>query len=105
MADYLGKKIKFNIEDNDLQKIRFNKVYGESQQATRSGKNLFDKDNANIINTYIAGSGNGVLPSESKDSKKPVSQSTSLENKIRKQNFDLCIASGKSRSYCYYLYY
>ena len=53
MADYLGKKIKFNIEDNDLQKIRFNKAYGESQQATRSGKNLFDKDNANIINTYI----------------------------------------------------
>lgn len=64
MVDYLGKKIKFNIEDNDLQKIRFNKVYGESQQATRSGKNLFDKDNANIINTYIAGSGNGVLPSD-----------------------------------------
>lgn len=64
MADYLGKKIKFNIEDNDLQKIRFNKVHGESQQATRSGKNLFDKDNANIINTYIAGSGNGVLPSD-----------------------------------------
>lgn len=64
MADYLGKKIKFNIEDNDLQKKRFNKAYGESQQATRSGKNLFDKDNANIINTYIAGSGNGVLPSD-----------------------------------------
>lgn len=64
MANYLGKKIKFNIEDNDLQKIRFNKAYGESQQATRSGKNLFDKDNANIINTYIAGSGNGVLPSD-----------------------------------------
>ena len=64
MADYLGKKIKFNIEDNDLQKIRFNKAYGESQQATRSGKNLFDKDNANIINTYLVGSGNGVLPSD-----------------------------------------
>lgn len=48
---------------------------------------------------------NAVLPSESKDSKKPVSQSTSLENKIRKQNFDLCMARGKSRSYCYYLYY
>ena len=48
---------------------------------------------------------NAVLSSESKDSKKPVSQSTSLENKIRKQNFDLCITSGKSRSYCYYLYY
>lgn len=48
---------------------------------------------------------NITLPSESKDSKKPVSQSTSAENKIRKQNFDLCIASGKSRSYCYYLYY
>ena len=48
---------------------------------------------------------NAVLPSESKDNKKPVSQSTSLENKIRKQNFGLCIASGKSRSYCYYLFY
>lgn len=32
--------------------------------ATVTGKNLFDKDNANIINTYIAGSGNGVLPSD-----------------------------------------
>lgn len=48
---------------------------------------------------------NTVLPSESKDGKKPVSQSTSLENKIRKQNFNLCISSGKSRAYCYYLYY
>ena len=48
---------------------------------------------------------NTVLPSESKDSKKPVSQSTSLENKIRKRHFDLCIAGGKSRSHCYYLYY
>lgn len=46
-----------------------------------------------------------MLASEIKNGKKPVSQSTSLENKIRKQNFDLCIASGKSRSYCYYLYY
>ena len=46
-----------------------------------------------------------ILASETKSGKKPVSQSTSLENKIRKQNFDLCIASGKSRSYCYYLYY
>ena len=27
------------------------------------------------------------------------------ENKIRKQNFDLCVQSGKNRSYCYYLYY
>ena len=50
MADYLGKKIKFNIEDNDLQKIRFNKVYGESQQATRSGKNKLQLKEAN--NTY-----------------------------------------------------
>lgn len=33
--------------------------------ATVTGKNLFDKDNANIINTYIVGSGNGVLPSDS----------------------------------------
>lgn len=37
--------------------------------------------------------------------KKSVSQSTSAENKIRKQNFDVCVQSGKSRSYCYYLYY
>lgn len=48
---------------------------------------------------------NVLYASETKGGKKPVSQSTSLENKIRKQNFDLCIASGKSRSYCYYLYY
>ena len=54
MVDYLGKKIKFNIEDNDLQKIRFNKAYGESQQGASpspdypspienvEGKNKFD---------------------------------------------------------------
>ena len=71
MADYLGKKIKFNIEDNDLQKIRFNKVYGESQQATRSGKNHFDasqipsstnivvSDNGKTITMPIVTSGNG----------------------------------------------
>lgn len=53
MADYLGKKIKFNIEDNDLQKIRFNKVYGESQQATRSGKNFLE-------NTGVSNTSNGV---------------------------------------------
>lgn len=52
MADYLGKKIKFNIEDNDLQKIRFNKVYGESQQATRSGKNLY-----NVLDTVAVTEG------------------------------------------------
>lgn len=69
MADYLGKKIKFNIEDNDLQKIRFNKVYGESQQTTRSGKNHFDasqipsstnivvSDNGKTITMPIATSG------------------------------------------------
>ena len=53
MADYLGKKIKFNIEDNDLQKIRFNKTYGESQQATRSGKNFLE-------NTGVSNTSNGV---------------------------------------------
>lgn len=53
MADYLGKKIKFNIEDNDLQKIRFNKVYGESQQATRSGKNLLDNTATTKISNGI----------------------------------------------------
>ena len=37
--------------------------------------------------------------------KKPVSQSTSYENKIRKQMYDACIMSGKGRSYCYNLYY
>ena len=53
MADYSGKKIKFNIEDNDLQKIRFNKAYGESQQATRSGKNFLE-------NTGVSNTSNGV---------------------------------------------
>lgn len=53
MANYLGKKIKFNIEDNDLQKIRFNKAYGESQQATRSGKNFLE-------NTGVSNTSNGV---------------------------------------------
>ena len=53
MADYLGEKIKFNIEDNDLQKIRFNKAYGESQQATRSGKNFLE-------NTGVSNTSNGV---------------------------------------------
>lgn len=78
MADYLGKKIKFNIEDNDLQKIRFNKVYGESQQATRSGKNYFDasqipsstnivvSDNGKTITMPIVTSGNGATPTTKK---------------------------------------
>lgn len=78
MADYLGKKIKFNIEDNDLQKIRFNKVYGESQQATRSGKNYFDasqipsstnivvSDNGKTITMPIATSGGGATPTTKK---------------------------------------
>lgn len=78
MADYLGKKIKFNIEDNDLQKIRFNKVYGESQQATRSGKNHFDasqipsstnivvSDNGKTITMPIVTSGNGATPTTKK---------------------------------------
>lgn len=42
---------------------------------------------------------------QKQDKPKPPSQSTSKENKIRKQNFDLCVQSGKNRSYCYYLYY
>ena len=78
MADYLGKKIKFNIEDNDLQKIRFNKAYGESQQATRSGKNHFDasqipsstnivvSDNGKTITMPIATSGGGATPTTKK---------------------------------------
>ena len=78
MADYLGKKIKFNIEDNDLQKIRFNKVYGESQQATRSGKNYFDasqipsstnivvSDNGKTITMPIATSGVGYIATTKK---------------------------------------
>lgn len=37
--------------------------------------------------------------------KKPVSQSTSRENAIRKQQFNQCVQSGTSRSKCYYLYY
>lgn len=36
---------------------------------------------------------------------KPVSQSTSYENKIRKQMYNACVASGKGTSYCYGLYY
>lgn len=60
MADYLGKKIKFNIEDNDLQKIRFNKAYGESQQATRSGKNLFDSSQIVNVRDYIVANGTGI---------------------------------------------
>ena len=36
---------------------------------------------------------------------KPVSQSTSYENKIRKQLYSACVASGKGTSYCYNLYY
>lgn len=78
MADYLGKKIKFNIEDNDLQKIRFNKVYGESTQETRSGKNYFDasqipsstnivvSDNGKTITMPIATSGGGATPTTKK---------------------------------------
>ena len=78
MADYLGKKIKFNIEDNDLQKIRFNKAYGESQQATRSGKNHFDasqipsstnivvSDNGKTITMPIKTSGNGATSTTKK---------------------------------------
>lgn len=78
MANYLGKKIKFNIEDNDLQKIRFNKVYGESTQETRSGKNYFDasqipsstnivvSDNGKTITMPIATSGGGATPTTKK---------------------------------------
>lgn len=41
---------------------------------------------------------------ETKDSKKSVSQSTSYENKIRRQQFNQCLKTN-TRSYCYYLYY
>lgn len=44
-------------------------------------------------------------PVEAAETKKTVSQSTSAENKVRKQLFNQCVASGKSRSQCYYLYY
>ena len=46
-----------------------------------------------------------TLACYSEEIKKTVSQSTSKENAIRKQQFTQCIKSGKSRSYCYYLYY
>lgn len=36
---------------------------------------------------------------------KPVSQSTSRENQIRRQMFNACIANGNTRAYCYRLYY
>lgn len=36
---------------------------------------------------------------------KPVSQSTSRENQIRRQMFNTCIANGNTRAYCYRLYY
>ena len=36
---------------------------------------------------------------------KPVSQSTSYENKQRKLLYNACVASGKGTSYCYRLYY
>lgn len=45
-----------------------------------------------------------ILSCESKEIKKTVSQSTSKENKIRKQEFNQCLKYN-SRSYCYYLYY
>lgn len=41
---------------------------------------------------------------EKKNTKKTVSQSTSKENKIRKQQFNQCLKYN-NRSYCYYLYY
>lgn len=56
-----GKRINVEAKNRKIVDIM---LEGESQQATRSGKNLFDKDNANIINTYLVGSGNGVLPSD-----------------------------------------
>lgn len=56
-----GKRINVEAKNRKIVDIM---LEGESQQATRSGKNLFDKDNANIINTYLLGSGNGVLPSD-----------------------------------------
>lgn len=37
--------------------------------------------------------------------KKPVSQSTSQENRIRKQMYNTCVQQTGSTSKCYYLYY
>ena len=43
---------------------KYNSETGKYEiEVKNTGKNLFDKDNANIINTYLVGSGNGVLPS------------------------------------------
>lgn len=42
---------------------------------------------------------------EKKQTKKPVSKSTSQENKIRKIMYNQCKTSGISPSRCYQLYY
>lgn len=42
---------------------------------------------------------------ETKQVKKSVSQSTSKENKIRKQMYNACVQSGENRAKCYYLFY
>lgn len=42
---------------------------------------------------------------ETKQIKKTVSQSTSQENKIRKQMYNQCVQSGENRARCYYLFY
>lgn len=42
---------------------------------------------------------------ETKQIKKSVSQSTSKENKIRKQMYNTCVQQTGSTSRCYYIYY
>lgn len=103
MADYLGKKIKFNIEDNDLQKIRFNKVYGESQQSTRSGKNLLDNTATTKISngiTFTVNSDGTVLADGTND--------TSANSSLIINRYDLspgtyilngCPSGGASNTY------
>ena len=45
------------IEDASNNPLTYLEIEGKSTQETRSGKNRFDKDNLNIINTYISSSG------------------------------------------------
>ena len=59
---------------------------------------------ATILWTLFIGTILSCYGAEKKDTKKIVSQSTSKENKIRKQDFNQCLKYN-SRSYCYYLYY
>lgn len=49
-----GNPISVNITD-DAGKIESLKLDGDTAQQSYTGKNLFDKDNANIVRGYIAG--------------------------------------------------